>query len=102
MLLLKLLHEVEVILCCKPIERFLLVYCDRGEGREEEGRGGEGRGGEGREEEGRGGEGRGGEGREEEGRGGEGRVEAAEKVEQRAVLQRHHIVQVFVNDHNKT
>ena len=67
-LLLKLLHEVEVILCCKPIERFLLVYCDRGG----------------------------------EGRGGEGRVEAAEKVEQRAVLQRHHIVQVFASDQNKT
>lgn len=40
-LLLELLHEVEVILCCEPIERFLLVYCDRR---------GEGRGGEGREE----------------------------------------------------
>ena len=48
-LLLKLLHEVEMILCCKPIEWFLLVYCDRGgEGRGGEGRGGEGRGGEGR------------------------------------------------------
>ena len=39
-LLLKLLHKVEVILCCKPIERFLLAYCDRGG----EGRGGEGGG----------------------------------------------------------